>query len=227
MPNEFWAAIVGAVIGAIAGGIMAYYIQLKALRASSENREKDSKERKMALGYALLFKMVRIHTTIKHMQIHMTECLGKLQEEEYAEWEPWQVTLPVANLAESIHFSTDEMAMLLALKDDDLFNDLSSFDVIHNSTIELFRTFSNSRISLLAMLPANMDGMVGEIRLSQEQAMYVRPKMVELNSLILSINERCIQDEQAAWNVLGKLNEILNDKLELAVSVASKLEADA
>lgn len=222
MPSEFWAAIIGAVVGSVVGGFIAYLIQQKALNASSEQREQEAKERRQALGYALLFKMLRIHSALKHLQMHLTECLGKLEEDECAGWEPWQVTLPIANHAEKVHFSTDEMAMLLSLKNDDLFNDLASLDVIHNSTVELFRTFSSKREALLEILPANMNGMVGSIEIPIEQAMYIRPKMVELNALILDMNDRCNQDAEEAWAVLERLNPTLNEKLGLTVSMVPK-----
>lgn len=193
-----------------------------ALKASADQLQKERTERQNALGYALLFKMVRIHSDLANMGKHLEECLGKLATEECTDWEPWQVVLPIANPVEPVHFSTDEMAMLLSLKENDFFNDLASLDLIHNSTIELFRKHAALRESLLEMLPANMDGMVGEIALSREKAMYVRPKMVEINGLIGAMYERCIQDTDHAWDVLERLTALLNDKLKLGVSVAPK-----
>ena len=72
------------------------------------------------------------------------------------------------------------------------------------------------------MLPANIDGMVGETILAQEQAMYVRPKMVEINALIAAMNDRCIQDTDQAWDALKRLTAILNDELKLGVSVTPR-----
>lgn len=220
MPNEFWAAIAGAVVG----GIIAYFIQIRALNAATAAREKDAAERRKSLGFALLIKMIRIYTTLRHMQNHMEECLGKLKEAEHAGWEPWQVMVPIANPAENIHFSTDEMAMLLSLKNDDLFNDLASLDVVHNSFIEIFQTCSRKRAELLERLPApaTMEGLVGSIELSQEQVRNIRSKIVEANDLILSVNDRCAKDSKEAEDVLNRLNIFLNEKLELAVMVTPK-----
>lgn len=222
MPNEFWAAIIGAVVGATVGGLIAFMIQKVALRASAEQLENEARERRKALGYALLFKIVRIHSGLENLRRHLEISLCKLETEECAGWEPWQVVRPTANFADSVHFSTDEVAMLLSLKDNDLFNDLISLDMIHNSTVELFRFHAALRESLLENLPANMEGIVGEITLSAEQAMYVRPKMVEINELVTTLNANCIQDTDRAWDVLERLNTILNDKLELGVSVVPK-----
>ncbi len=221
MPNEFWAAIIGALVGSIVGGFITYKIQQKTLTASTEQIEKEARERQHALGYALLFKMVRIHSGLASMRLHLEEYLGKLGQGEYVDWEPWQIVQPIANPLETVHFSTNEMAMLLSLKDNDLFNDLASLDIVHNSTIELFKTHASHRATLLEMLPAKMDGLVGKVELTQEQAMYVRPKMVEMNDLLINMKDRCIQDSDQAWDVLNRLKTTLNDKLGLGVSVSS------
>ena len=224
MPNEFWAAIIGAVVGAVTAGIISYLIQRTALKATADQLEKEAENRKKALGYALLFKMVRIYSGLAHMSRHLEEHFKKLEQKEYAGSEPWQIVLPIANPLEAVHFSTDEMAMLLSLKDNDLFNDLASLDVVHNSTIELFRTHASLRAKLLEMLPANIEGMVGEVHLTAEQAMYVRPKMVEINALIIDINERCTKDTNEAKDILQRLSTTLNNKLELSISLLSKAE---
>lgn len=221
MPNEFWAAIAGAVVG----GIIAYLIQLKALNAASAARVKEVREKRKALGYALLFKMVRIHSTLTHMKSHIDECIGKLNEKQYAGSEPWQVTTPIANLTGDVNFSTDEMALLLSLKEDDLFNMVAPFDVIHNSAIKIFRTYAAKREALLAMIPAEMNGMIGSTELSQEQMLFIGPRMAEVNQLVVSMNESCTRDVQESWEILQRLENILNDKLDLSVSLTPKSAA--
>lgn len=132
--------------------------------------------------------------------------------------------LPIANLPSDIHFSNDEMAMLLSLKVDDLFNQTTAFDDIHNSDIELFRKQADLREWLNERLPAVMSGEVGEIHLTKEQAMYVRPKMVEMNSLIRPMEGRCKQDVDEAWDILIRLGKLLNEKLDLNINIVSKEE---
>lgn len=226
MSSDFWAAIVGAVVGSVVAGLIAYLIQQQVLKASAKQHEEEAKERRQALGHALLFKMIRIHTDLGLMRMHLDECLGKLETKEHAGMEPWQVVLPIVNPAETVHFSTDEMALLLSLKDNDLFNDLSSFDVIHNSTIELFRAHASQRAALFEMLhPSSMDGMIGETTLTKEQFMRVRPSMLQINALLNDMHKRCTGDAEQAWDVLQRLVTILNEKLELGVSVLPKKSA--
>lgn len=64
MPNEFWAAIAGAVVGALVTGIISYIVQLNAQSVAKKQREQDTKEKSQALGHSLLLKMIRIHSTI-------------------------------------------------------------------------------------------------------------------------------------------------------------------
>ncbi len=141
--NEFWAAIAGAIVG----GVIALAIQMIALNAAARDRKADAAERKNALGHALLFKAVRIYSHLRQFNHHVMAGAEE-QKKRGHKAIAWQVVLPFANLPEKVHFSTDEMALLLSLKNDDLFNNAVSFDEVHNSTIDIFATYSERRSSL-------------------------------------------------------------------------------
>jgi hypothetical protein len=145
MGNEFWAAVGGAIVG----GIIAFVIQLVVLRAAARQREKEAAERKKALGFSLFVKMMKIHSHLHLLHEHLEEPFER-DKEGGGGREPWQIVLPLANNPMHVHFSSDEMAMLLSLKNDDLFNDVISMDEIHNSTIDLFDTFKEKRFALLS-----------------------------------------------------------------------------
>ena len=59
---EFWSAIIGGLVGATAGGAIAYFIQSKVLREGRKQRAEDHKQAQQALGHSLLFKMIRIYS---------------------------------------------------------------------------------------------------------------------------------------------------------------------
>src|SRR5262245_42465642 len=56
--TELWAAVIGAIVG----GLIAYFIQVKALREGRQQREDDLRRSNRALGYSLLFKVIKIHS---------------------------------------------------------------------------------------------------------------------------------------------------------------------
>lgn len=217
MSNEFWSAIGGAVVG----GLIAFAIQLVALRAAAKQRAEEAAERRKALGHALLFKMLKIYSHLHQFNEHLEETFAKA-EKAGSEREPWEIVLPIANHPAAFHFSTDEMAMLLSLKNDDVFNDVLSMDEVHNSTIVLFQTFAERRLALTSLLSAEMEGMVGTTELTKEQWQFLRPKMVEVNDLIKSMRQRCELDARDAWSVLTRLHAVLKDKVGVRFEIELK-----
>jgi hypothetical protein len=69
----FW----GTIFGAIIGGLIAYFVQVKALRGGRRQRDKDQERTKQAQGYSLLFKMIRIHSDLYGIHQHLEGCLKK------------------------------------------------------------------------------------------------------------------------------------------------------
>src|SRR5205823_3103766 len=118
--TEFWAAMLGAMIGAAAGGFIAFVLQRANLRAAGRQRKQEADERRKALGHSLMFKVLQIHSQLRGLNQRLEQSFAE------AKGEPWQTVLPLANYPDKVHFLGDEMAMLLSLGDNDLFNRLLS-----------------------------------------------------------------------------------------------------
>ncbi len=83
--TEFWSAIFGAVVG----GSIAYMIQLKALREGRKQRDEDHNRLQQALGNALLFKMIRVHSNFYGVHKYIEGCFVEAARREH-KGEPWQ-----------------------------------------------------------------------------------------------------------------------------------------
>jgi hypothetical protein len=218
MSGEFWAAIFGAVVG----GVISLGIQLVALSAATKERKEDAAERRKALAYALLFKMIEIHSHIGKLNLHLKESIAHARKQGF-KGALWQMVVPLANGPDRVQFSTDEMAMLLSLKDNDLFNDIAGLDAVHNGTIEGFRVYSARRFELTSMLPgAVMEGRVGTTFLTDEQVQHLAPRAVELDHLVEQLLSDCERDEAESWAALRRLEEVLNAKVKLGIRVLPK-----
>lgn len=208
LDSEFWAAIAGSIVG----GAIAAGIQYFATRAEKKRRAIEAKERRHALALSLLFKMIKIHSHLHQYHSHLEESFRRGQSDPEKP-EPWQFVLPIANNFEPVHFSTDEMTMLLSLKNDNLFNDMVSMDEVHNSTLILFDTFKALRTELTSQLSTRMNGTVGSAAMTKDQFLQLRPKMVELNGLLNDLRARCELDAREARNNLTRLHAELVDKV--------------
>lgn len=219
MGNEFWTTLIGAIVGAVVGGVISLCIQLYTIRAAAKQRTEESAERRKTLGHALLFKTMRIYSHLRRLDTHLEESFTRA---EIQGRQPWQVLLPLANLPERVHFSTDEMAMLLSLGNNDFFNEFVSMDELHNSTIDVFDTYKKQRLALTSQLPAEIEGAVATTVLNQQQMQSLGPKMVELDGLIVQIRKHSNKDQENALVLLKRLNQILRDKCGLTYALHPK-----
>ncbi len=215
--SEFLAAIAGAVVG----GVIAFAVQMFALSETRKQRTEDAKARQSALGHALVFKMMRLHGHFRLLNLQIQEALASARADGFR-GQTWQIVLPTVNLPDPIHFTTDEMVMLLALKDNPLFNDLAEMDERHNTTIAGFSAYAEHRLKLGMMLPSDMHGSIGTAGLTQEQRRTIEPRMVEVNSIIEALIPQCQQQEKEAWSVLSRLTTLLSSKFGLTLKLELK-----
>ncbi|KPL68301.1 hypothetical protein SZ64_09325 [Erythrobacter sp. SG61-1L] len=174
MNNEFWAAVVGAVIGALAGGGVTWSLQHFQGKADKAERDK-------GLARSLIFKLMRISTDLDGFRKHVAECEERATETKLAVG--WQSLRAIANGPDKVAFTSDEMGYLLGLGDFSLFNRVLSLDAIHASSVDIFSLYANRRLELTNMLPAQMNGMVGEVALNDNAYAVVAPRMAELDDL--------------------------------------------
>jgi hypothetical protein len=205
--SEFWSAIAGAIVG----GIIAFSIQIIALRESRKQNTSKIDERRKALAYSVMFKTLKIHSHL----VQLRDEIEKSFQKPFEQAQPWQFFRPLVNRPQHVHFSSDEIALVLSLKEDDLLNLLIILDETHNDTIELFGTYARLRVELTSRLSAEMNGMVGTTTLTQQEMMLLAPKMAELNELIVGLRQRCTKDAEASGKATANLNKALNKHVAL------------
>lgn len=220
--SEFWSGIIGAVLGAIVGGCISYVIQHRALRETRSQRREDYLRSQRGLANALLFKVIRIHSDFHGIHRHIEECFEKAKDQGLT-GEPWQIVLPLANFPDSVQFSSDEMGMLLGLKNDSVFNRVVELDVIHNSLIDAAKIMSSERKALSDRLEAtNASGTTLTGSLNREAYLALRPKMIEVNSLIDAVRVSAQRDVAESIIAMTALQELLRERLGLSYKLESK-----
>lgn len=221
--TEFWAAIVGAVVGAFAGGFIAFVLQRQSLLESRNQREEDRQEKRRALGHALLFKVGQINSNTAQFHMHMEEAWAHgLARSQPAE--PCMFVRPIINLPDPVHFSVDEMALVLSFKDEDLFNSMVSLDTQHNGVLATFAAYTDKRTGLFELLPPGAD--LGEgafgIELDADQLQRIRPLMIEVNMLAEDMRRRAKGDFERSEDCLQKLLAFLETNLNLKYGMETK-----
>lgn len=213
-----WWAVVsafgGTIIGSVLGGTISFLLQRRSLAATQALHDTDRREVRKALGYALLFKMIRLSSDLAQLGKPVAEAVNKAIDAGSHEGF-WPVVLPVLPLPDQIKFSPEEMALVLSL-DNGLFNDMAALDDLHNNTIALFGLYAEKRTALTDTLnPDTMEGNSGSMLLTREDRDRMRPRSVELDMLIAGMLERTAQDGKIAWNCLERLHGVLEREFDL------------
>lgn len=210
--TEFWSAIIGAIVG----GLIAMIAQLIALRAERKHREEDHKRVQQALANSLLFKMTRIYSDIVNTHRHVEDHC-KIAQERNLTGELWQYVPPLANPPPLVHFSSDEMGMLLGLKDDDVFNAVVSLDEVHNGMVETIKVYKELRLALADRMPAPIawQGATLVGALTNEQLAALRPLMINVESVITQLRSGTASDAKVSGEALDRLVALLRDRLGL------------
>lgn len=213
MSGEFWAAVVGAIVGALAGGGISAWLQMwdyKRARADTNN----------GLAHSLFFKLYAVYSDLDGFKTYVN---GELTSASEAGLTPgWQSLKPIANGPAEIQFSPEEMTFLLSLRNFDLFNLVHSLDRVHRSTISMFALYAERRIALTSTLPAQMEGPVGSIDLrllTPEMRGRAEAVGAELQSIYGSIIQRVDFDAGEAWRALAAYNEIIRPVLGYSFSI--------
>lgn len=203
--GEFWAAVIGAIVGAIAGGGIAAILQ-----HWQYSREKGARER--ALAQALFFKVLRIHSDLEGYRRHVADCAAFAHAKGLREG--WQSLKPIGNGPPRIAFAPEEMALLLDLRRFDLLNTVLSLDAVHGSTVDIFELYASRRAAMGALIGADrMEGQIASVDLSEEMMRHAGPLAAELDDIVTQIKARADRDAREAWEGVTGLHEALQPKL--------------
>jgi membrane protein YqaA with SNARE-associated domain len=92
-----FSALGGSVIGSIIGGCISYYLQTKAMAAAKEQREKERFEVRKALGYSLLFKMIRLASDLNSLGKAVRQTLDAAKKAGFV-GAPFQIVMPIGRV---------------------------------------------------------------------------------------------------------------------------------
>jgi hypothetical protein len=223
--TEFWSAIVGAIVG----GAITFLSQWIAFREQRKQLAQELLRANQSLATAVLLKLMRIHSNFIQIMEHIEDCLTAGAQHGIV-GEPWQMVLPLASVPDQVAYSPEEMSLLLSLGDFDAFHLTVDLDVRHNSLIEALRMMSAQRLALGEQIAAFVSAdlisgsRLGAI-LTSEQLQRVRPKMIEVNSLIERIHELSKENSDSSKGAINKVSQLFREKLALTYRVELKSAA--
>ena len=220
-PNTAWAVlsvIGGSIVGAVISTIVSFSIQKRNLDAAKAHRDEDRLAVRKAQGYSLLFKMIKLASSVHNMKAALHGCFDTAKKLGH-EWEPWQIVQPIVPPADRIHFSAEEMALLLSINDK-VFNEIAALDNMHNSLASLFDLYGEMRQKVLERFGGEVIGTTVSAALTREQYNWLAPRALELNGLIAELQAQSDEDSKISWEALV----ILRDALETGLGIKHRIE---
>jgi hypothetical protein len=220
MGGEFWAAISGAIVGALIAGVISYCLQRQSLNAAEAQRNKDILERKQTLARSFVVRLSTLYSHLSQMDRHMKAVFAFIADHPDPKPEAWQVARPVSPLPSLIYFPTDELTLLLTLKLDNLFNDAAMLDEVHNTAVAIFGEYGKRKEELNSLVtPVGFTGDVAHLALTPDQVRIARPKMVECSQLAEAMRDQTERGARESWALLTSVSDAFNEKLQLALQV--------
>lgn len=202
LSGEAWAGLLGGFGGAVVGGLISWLLQLQARQADARVLASDRRERQTGLAHAIIYKLIAIasHYAQYDQGAEAAWANAALDPEGP---EPWQFVLGSAHEPDPIHFTTDEMTLLVELRMQDVFNSLLTLADAHNQMGVLSALYAQKRVELRRELPAA--AFFGKpLTDEKDKAAFARarPLMVELNSLAVSMKDFSARDAAESLSIL-------------------------
>lgn len=219
-----FSVVGGSLLGASISAAVSFWTSRKTANAAARQREADRYEARKALAYSLLFKMIRMHSTIVIINHDLQAFVERAKKDGFSTL--WQVILPFGNLPDKMKFTPEEMALLLSL-DDKLFNDLGPYDDVHNSLLSLCDMYRITRNTTMSRFGATMRGTLGTTSLTKEEAEWLAPRAAEMDMLAHAMVDAAAKETALSRQLLERMNALFvkefkfNPKLEFRQPDAS------
>ena len=120
----------------------------------------------------------------------------------------WSKIRPIANVAEDVKFSTDELLVLCGLKDLEFANSMIDLDGVHNRTLAIAVRYSACRSELARILPADFGATSGTIRSDDPRVIHFIPQIHEAETLVQALMQRATQYEEYVRDKTNKLRAV-------------------
>jgi hypothetical protein len=215
-----WSSAAGIIFGAGISATISYALQRNSFAEARRQKETDKRDERRVLGLNVLTKMIRISSNIIILKGTIESSFARAKADKLKS-PPWAIVEPLANLPAKVHFEPKELTEVLRL-DFQLFNDIGPFDDIHNALVDAFEMYRSERTALTSQMKADMTGVLGLTKLTQDEVRIFGPRMAGLDALIAQLLKRATIDGDEASQLLGKLQDVLNKEFDLKIRLEPK-----
>lgn len=206
------SAIVGGLIGALAGGIPAWALAKHQSNETLRRNREQRVENQKALAFSVVVKLLHIINSTVSLSNHVKSCLALRNDPARAHMEPWQVLVPMIGHTDegSIRFTADEMGVFAAANEYDLMQDMMLLAVRHSSSLSTFKEYCVMRNELRAHWPKpeGFDGQIALGSLTQDEVNGLKIYTIPLNSVVVGLDAGLEEDGRLARTVAERFGPV-------------------
>ena len=210
--SDMASAIVGGLIGALAGGLPAWVL---AKRQSNEVLRRDREQRvenQKTLAFAVCVKLLHIINSTISLSNHVKSCLALRDDPANAHMEPWQIVIPMIGHTDegSIRFTANEMGVFAAASEYDFMQDMMLLAVRHSSSLATFQEYCTMRNDFRAIGPKPTDftGQIGGGWLTPEEVIRLKPYTIPMNNVVVGLDGGLDKDVCLARTVAERFGPV-------------------
>lgn len=211
--SDMTSAIVGGLIGALAGGIPAWAL---AKRQSNETLRRDREQRvenQKALAFSVLVKLLHIINSTISLSNHVKSCLALRDDPTRAHMEPWQVLIPMIGHNdddELIRFTPEEMAVFAAMNENDFMQEIMLLAIRHSSSLSVFREYCIMRNEFRAIgpKPKEFNGQIAGGWLTPEEVDSYKPYTIPMNNVVIGLDAGLEVDVNLARSIAERFGQV-------------------
>ena len=218
--SDIASAIVGGLIGALAGGIPAWAL---AKRQSNETLRRDREQRvenQKALAFSVVVKLLHIINSTISLSNHVKSHLALRNDPARNHMEPWQVLVPMIGHTDdegTLRFTADEMGVFAAMNEYDFMQDIMLLAMRHSSSLSAFKEYCKMRSEFRAIGPKPQDfnGQIGGAWLTPEEAIKLKPYTIPMNNIVDGLDAGLDEDVRLARTIAERFGPVTARHFEM------------
>jgi len=190
---ELWSGIIGAVLGAVASGVISLLLQNQAYKRHSADAAAQRHLERRVVALSILTRLMSVDSNVVNLRAYL------LDQSEGVIRTPghpmlWARVRALPSLPGEVHFTNEERALVFSLGDEALFAGLMSLEPHHNSIIGALTAYPAIRASLNNLPVTEIRGGVGVLDPDAAEFHAAIPRMTEGNTLL-----------EGVWDSLDRL----------------------
>lgn len=211
--GQFWSTLIGAVVGAIVGGMISFGLQVHGVTATRNERLAARRQEDLAIAFSVIVKVIKVMSNIGHIKAALYDGLSKLNTPESSGAESWQVVPPFGTKFPEVTFTKEESAFVFSTKVKSLMLSTLELADVYNDLVQMVSVYSEKREALTGEFSvAAMEGSLAATDFDRETLRSLLPRMVPLKILIDAMAKRTVVDYDQARRTFDLLKTYCEDR---------------